>query len=176
MAREIVTRLVDDLDQSEAASTVRFGWQGASYEIDLSEKNATAFEDALARYLQAARRVSGRGRQPAGRGARRGRRATRPARALTGIREWATNHGYTVAARGRIPAAVVEAYQSAQAVTGGEETVAATAGKAAPRKAATSTPAKKNTGRKTTARPRTPQKGNSRRRPAKKSSSTRTTA
>jgi hypothetical protein len=172
MARETVTRLVDDLDQSEAATTIRFSWQGASYEIDLSEKNAKAFEDALAKYLQAARRVSGRGRQAAGRGARRS--ATGPARALTGIREWAANHGYTVAARGRIPAAVVEAYQSAQA-TGGEETVAATAGKAAPREAATSTPAKKNTGRKTTARQRAPQKGNGRRRPAKKSSSTRTT-
>lgn len=173
MARETVTRLVDDLDQSDAATTIRFGWQGASYEIDLSEKNAKAFEDALARYLQAARRVSGRGRQAAGRGARRS--ATGPARALTGIREWAANHGYTVAARGRIPAAVVEAYHSALAATGGEETVTATAGKAAPRNAATSTPAKKNTGRKTTARQRAPQKGNGRRRPAKKSSSTRTT-
>ncbi len=45
MVERTVTTLVDDLDHREIeidGQTIRFGYQGIQYEIDLSEKNAKA--------------------------------------------------------------------------------------------------------------------------------------
>ena len=36
MARQVQTLLTDDLDGSDAAGTVRFGYEGVEYEVDLS--------------------------------------------------------------------------------------------------------------------------------------------
>jgi len=47
MAQKIQTLLVDDIDGSEAEGTVRFGLDGAEYEIDLSAENALALRGAL---------------------------------------------------------------------------------------------------------------------------------
>ena len=43
MAQKITVTLEDDLDGGPADQTVRFGLDGAEYEIDLSARNATAF-------------------------------------------------------------------------------------------------------------------------------------
>jgi len=43
-----------------AAQTVQFGLDGVTYEIDLSDDNAAALRDELARYIGAGRRVGGR--------------------------------------------------------------------------------------------------------------------
>ena len=56
MAQKIQVLFIDDLDGGEAEGTVRFGLDGADYEIDLSAKNAAALRKALARYADAARR------------------------------------------------------------------------------------------------------------------------
>ena len=40
MAQKIQTLLIDDLDGSEAEGTVRFGLDGADYEIDLNAEHA----------------------------------------------------------------------------------------------------------------------------------------
>ena len=62
MATKIQTLLIDDLDDSEAEGTVRFGLDGAEYEIDLNAEHAQAPRDARrARYV---RRRGGRGRGP----------------------------------------------------------------------------------------------------------------
>ena len=58
--------LADDLDGSEAEETVEFGLDGAFYEIDLSEDNAERLRDALAEYVEHARRSGGR-KRPGGR-------------------------------------------------------------------------------------------------------------
>ena len=55
MAREIIERLVDDLAGGPAVETVAFGLDGATYEIDLNKKNATALRKALEHYIAAAR-------------------------------------------------------------------------------------------------------------------------
>jgi hypothetical protein len=60
VAQKIQTLFIDDLDGSEAEGTVHFGLDGADYEIDLNAEHAQALRDALARYVQAARRASGR--------------------------------------------------------------------------------------------------------------------
>lgn len=38
MATETITRLIDDLDGSEAQRTMTFAWDGRTYEVDLSKK------------------------------------------------------------------------------------------------------------------------------------------
>ena len=116
MAQKVDVKYVDDLDGSAASGTVSFALDGRSYEIDLSEDNAARLRDSLASFVAAGRR--------SGTSARRGRgqRATAeapaaPARAdreaTAAIRTWARENGHEVSERGRIPKAVVEAYQSA---------------------------------------------------------------
>jgi len=52
-----VTQVVDDLDGGPAVETVRFGLDGAGYELDLSAVNAAALRAVLGRYVAAARQV-----------------------------------------------------------------------------------------------------------------------
>lgn len=65
MAQKVNIILVDDLDGSEAEETVTFGLDGSQYEIDLNSKNAEAMREALAPFVDSARRVAARrGRPP----------------------------------------------------------------------------------------------------------------
>ncbi|SOD72027.1 Lsr2 protein [Jatrophihabitans sp. GAS493] len=105
MAKTTIVRLTDDLDGSDAASTITFGWGGQSYEIDLSKKNATAFEKSIRPYVSAGRKA-GAGT----RGRKAGRRST--SEDLSAVRAWARENGFSVSDRGRVPANVVEAYKS----------------------------------------------------------------
>ena len=106
MAQKVTVALEDDLDGGPADETVRFGLDGAEYEIDLSTKNAAAFRSRPAPFTGHARK--------AGRGPRR-----RPGRIASsrdrsgGIRAWAKDHGIALSDRGRIPASVVEQYEAA---------------------------------------------------------------
>ncbi len=59
MAEKVEIRLTDDLDDSKADSTVRFGLDGNDYEIDLTAAHAQQLRSALDSYRQAARRVAG---------------------------------------------------------------------------------------------------------------------
>jgi hypothetical protein len=107
MAQKVHIVLEDDLDGSDASQTVLFALDGTSYEIDLNDKNASGLRDALATYVGHARKVSG---------SRRGRRSS--ASSGTGpsakeIRDWARSNGHKVPERGRIPAAVREAFEAA---------------------------------------------------------------
>jgi hypothetical protein len=116
MAQHVDVRYVDDLDGSEASSTVSFALDGRSYEIDLSEGNAAKLRDSLAAFVAAARRSGGSGRR--GRTPRatpeKDEQPTRSSREHTAaIRTWARENGHDVSERGRIPQAVVEAYQAA---------------------------------------------------------------
>jgi hypothetical protein len=114
MAKQVITVLTDDLDGGEADRTVEFGLDGVSYTIDLSEKNAGKLRKALDSYISAGSRM-GRGGAESRRVGRRAGAAgtTRTDRDQNkAIREWAAKNGYEVSERGRIPAAVVEAFNS----------------------------------------------------------------
>lgn len=110
MAQKVMVTLVDDLDGSTAEETVEFGLDGASYQIDLSSGNAGRLRDALAGYVNRARRSGGRkrlaGRAPAG----RPRTASADREQNQAIREWARKQGLKVSDRGRIPTEVLDAY------------------------------------------------------------------
>lgn len=109
MAQKIQTLFIDDIDGSEAEGTVRFGLDGAEYEIDLNAKHADALRKALAKYIDAARRSSGVAR----RSARSGRRAAPGAVNTTEVREWAKAQGIEVKDRGRVPAELVVRFRAA---------------------------------------------------------------
>jgi Lsr2 len=104
VAQKIQTLFIDDLDGSDAEGTVRFGLDGTEYEIDLNAEHAQALRDALARYVQAARR--------AGDGARRRRRSAGGPN-NTEVREWAKAQGMEVKDRGRVPAELVVKFKAA---------------------------------------------------------------
>ncbi|MGH3880220.1 MAG: histone-like nucleoid-structuring protein Lsr2 [Actinophytocola sp.] len=113
MAQKVLVQLVDDLDGTSSVdvTTVLFGLDGVTYEIDLTESNAERLRESLSAYVDSARRVGGRVR-----------RGTRPAGSKSAnaseagqVREWANENGYELAGRGRIPSHVVEAYKQAQA-------------------------------------------------------------
>ncbi|WP_410597311.1 histone-like nucleoid-structuring protein Lsr2 [Amycolatopsis sp. lyj-23] len=120
MAQKVLVKVFDDLDGSEASETIVFGLDGVSYEIDLSAENTHALRAALERYVEAARRVGGRRVKVAlGESSAVVRGAAVNAQRHTreynqGVREWAAANGYEVAERGRLPTALVEAYEAAR--------------------------------------------------------------
>lgn len=117
----------DDLDGSEGARTIKFGFDGAHYEIDLNDEHASELEALLAPYIGSARRGRG-GRGPARRTNARMNSSTPPAHPLTGraqlstekgfspkeVRQWALANNVDVPKMGRVPNAVVEQYEAAQ--------------------------------------------------------------
>lgn len=111
MAQRVVVTLEDDIDGGEAAETVSFALDGVSYEIDLSEANASKLRDDLASWIGHARRAGGRKTSST---ARRGG-GSRGGRDLSAIREWARKNGHKVSDRGRISADIQAAYDKAHA-------------------------------------------------------------
>ena len=107
MAQKITVTLEDDLDGGPADQTVRFGLDGAEYEIDLSARNATAFREQLAPFTERARKAGHRPRSGPGRSASDRERSGE-------IRAWARGQGIAVSDRGRIPASVIKQYQAAR--------------------------------------------------------------
>ena len=107
MAQRIQTLLIDDLDGGEADGTVRFGLDGAEYEIDLSAAHNDELRKELQQYLAHARRTGGTARSAAR--TRRGSAAVDTAK----VREWARGNGYDIKDRGRVAADLVEKYQAA---------------------------------------------------------------
>ena len=111
MARKVQVILTDDLDGNGADETVTFALDGTSYEIDLSAKNSKALRDAFAPYVGHARRVT-KGRRSGA--STNGRSSATTDRAQTqAIRDWARRSGHQVSDRGRIPSAVLEAFNAA---------------------------------------------------------------
>lgn len=110
MAQRVQIVLEDDLDGGAAAETVSFGLDGVTYEIDLSDKNAGKLRDEFASWIGHARRAGGRrstGRRAASSTSSSSRRD------LSAVRAWARQNGHQVSDRGRVSAAVQEAYDKA---------------------------------------------------------------
>ncbi|RSM64803.1 Lsr2 family protein [Kibdelosporangium aridum] len=112
MAQKVLVQLVDDLDgtASDDITTVIFGLDGASYEIDLTANNAAKLRNQLGDFVDRARRTGGRvkrGTSPIAAAPAANREQTRA------IREWARQNGYELSDRGRIPSTVIEAFEAA---------------------------------------------------------------
>lgn len=99
-----VVDLTGDAIDDGTGRTVTFGFNGAHYEIDLTDDNAEAFSDYVA-----ARKVTGRSvRTTAGSAPKRGN-----SEELANIRAWANANGHEVSSRGRISQTVRDAYNAA---------------------------------------------------------------
>jgi hypothetical protein len=123
-----ITKLIDDIDGSDAVETVEFALDGVTFEIDLSEGNAAELRGALAEYIEHGRRTGGR--LKAGRPIvrhvqqqRPGPRASLAAQSQAdqraenrAAREWARTNGFpNVSSKGRIPDAVLVAFRNRDA-------------------------------------------------------------
>ena len=106
MARQIRVFLVDDIDGTNDARTVEFSLGRDAYTIDLSEKNASKLEAALAPYIEKATK--------AGRKSARKAAARSTGKDTNAVREWARANGFEVSDRGRVPAQILAAYEAAQ--------------------------------------------------------------
>jgi hypothetical protein len=113
MAQKVQTLYVDDLDGSDAEGTVRFGLDGAQYEIDLNAVHASELRNALAPYLHAGRKVPSPARRA---GRKRGKAAVKEAGSHE-VRDWARTNGLEVKSRGRVPADVMAKFRTAARAT-----------------------------------------------------------
>lgn len=111
MAQKVQILYTDDIDGSEAAGSVTFGLDGVSYEIDLSEKNATKLRKSLETYVEHGRKV-GTVVKTKGRGAA-AKRTDGPS--PQAVREWAKSQGIEVSDRGRVPNDLIVKFQAANA-------------------------------------------------------------
>ncbi|MEU2610641.1 Lsr2 family protein [Micromonospora sp. NPDC007271] len=124
MAKQIIHKLIDDVDGGDADETVRFGLDGVQYEIDLSAANAEKLRDIFAPYTAHGAKVGRGGVVGAGGGIRGvvgvgGGRGTRAGVGVTvdreqnkAIRAWAKKAGKDISDRGRIPQEIVDEYHA----------------------------------------------------------------
>jgi hypothetical protein len=135
--QKVETVVTDDLTgetlTDSEVETVSFAVDGITYEIDLSPTNASSLRNDIAMWIEHARPTTrvrkasstsktgkgGKGGSStkgsgAGKGSETGAkgRVTADRERSVAIREWANAHGHTVSDRGRIPAAVVAAYDA----------------------------------------------------------------
>ena len=106
MAQKVQVVLIDDIDGGPADETLRFAFDGTSYEIDLSAANAARLRNAVAEFVGHARKSTGRTSQRRSRSASSGKSAE--------IRAWARERGLAVNERGRIPAELAAKFEAAQ--------------------------------------------------------------
>lgn len=116
MVQQIQTIIIDDIDGHELSAgqgrTIEFSFDGTTYSIDLSDKNAAAFEKAIGKYTQAATKLSRAGRNSAT-PTRRGKK--NDDLDLSAVRAWAESNGYEVSSRGRVKGEIIDAFREAMA-------------------------------------------------------------
>ncbi len=117
MAEKKRVDFIDDIDGSDAEfPATSFGLDGVFYEIDLSTAHHEGLHEALQPYIDAARRVGGRRRPVVKSVTKIGAKspATIDKAQTDHIRQWGNENGFTVSTVGRLPNALIEAYNAAQ--------------------------------------------------------------
>ena len=109
MATQTTVTVTDDLDGSANAKEVTFSLNGESWTIDLSAKNRAALEKALKPYIAKATNRDAAVQPPQ----RRGPLVAAARTDVAAVRDWANSNGHQVSDRGRISAAVQQAYDAA---------------------------------------------------------------
>jgi len=111
MAQQVFVKLIDDLDGGAADETLRFSYRGTDYEIDLSKKNAVAFDKTIEKYVANARKTKV---STAARRARKDTASGLSKEQLAEVRAWAIKNKIKVSPRGRVAADVIARYQAAK--------------------------------------------------------------
>lgn len=121
MAKRTTIILIDDLDQTESddIETVKFGFDGKHYEIDLNDNNRIELQNMLQKYIDAATldRQAVMGSISSGSPARRKYGSGPVRRDTKDIREWLRGQGIEIGDRGRIPKEYMARWEDS---TGGE--------------------------------------------------------
>ena len=122
MARQTIELLIDDLDGSRLGEgegdTVTFALQGSEYSIDLSSQHIDELKEALAKYVAAAQKISGRRTSASTAASRSNNGSAKSGSAksdkvdLAAVRAWARENGHEVSDRGRVSQKVLDAYNS----------------------------------------------------------------
>ena len=99
---------VDGTELGNDGQTVRFGWLGAEYTIDLSQANVDKFAAAITPYVDAGQRVGGRKTRSTSTFSNGNGQVDTKA-----VRKWAESNGIELSSRGRVPADVVAKYRAA---------------------------------------------------------------
>ncbi|MDX2565424.1 Lsr2 family protein [Streptomyces sp. TX20-6-3] len=112
MAQKIITVFTDDLtgEESSEAASHSFSLDGVAYEVDLGPDSYDKLLEALGPFMQAGRRT---GRVKPGKPGGGAQRRPTKSQDTSLMREWARENGLEVNERGRVPAAVREAYEAA---------------------------------------------------------------
>lgn len=136
---KIVTiEYVDDLAgvsiDPSSVDSVRFSYRGQDYTLILTRENGAQFDKDISRYIKAAKKAQSRDARAAQKAvsstsrkvdARVQASRRKPARSKVqqatrsgpertrAIRQWASENGHNISARGRIPAAIIAAYDAA---------------------------------------------------------------
>ena len=133
MAKTLIVQLTCDRCKAEkgenvdGAETVSFGFDGYDYSLDLCQEHAADFHNTIQGLIgwSSDRTRTGAGRRArrggssedgagAGSGAASAPRSSADRERLKAIREWARQNGHAnLGDRGRIPAAIVSAYDAA---------------------------------------------------------------
>ena len=102
--------IVSDLSGAPGARTYVVTLADKAYEVDLTEAEYADYANAVARYTDAGRPVVSRGTKRAASPpyARRSREE------ITAIKAWGQANGWDVPDRGRLRAALIEAYEQSQ--------------------------------------------------------------
>lgn len=113
MAQRTEIILIDDVDGSSAAETIEFALDGVTYEIDLSDTNATRLRSDLSDWMEKARRTGGKKKRGGVASASSSSSSSTGRKEhLAGLRAWAKENGIQVSERGRVPADVEEQYRA----------------------------------------------------------------
>jgi hypothetical protein len=98
--------------RGDGFTTVRFGLDGVEFEVDLEPAEAARLRELLGRYAVRARSVL-REAEPVARDARPSPVRSLDVEELRAVRAWARERGFSVSDRGRLPEAVLSAYEEA---------------------------------------------------------------
>lgn len=94
MAHRHSVTVLDDLDGSEGATSIRFGLDDHWYSVDLNAENEAEFRELMRRYVEAAvEKPDGAPSAP----------GTQVVRNTHDVRKWLWSNGIQISARGRIP-------------------------------------------------------------------------
>lgn len=115
MATRTQVILISDLsgdEMQDGGESINFSYRGVDYSIDLTDKEAKGFDNAIAMYLEHAQRKGGRARP--GISNVRGSARSTDREQLQAAREWLRSNGHTVSDRGRIKGELMDLYNASR--------------------------------------------------------------
>lgn len=101
MARETIINLIDDIDGSKADVTIKYSFDGANYEVDLTDDHAEDFREYMQEWLDRSRRIGLAANSQRGANSETAK-----------IRDWARSQGIDVPTRGRLSEEIMKAYEN----------------------------------------------------------------